>query len=111
MKIHMSTKMRLNLIILVLLALLVPKYLATEPKIENRVLKWIQGDNSSSFVGKGKMNGCFSDDDIWNIHKALRESYPQYVTKRFVFGHTYQKKDLPAFFLQNSDGKILTDLR
>lgn len=57
---------------------------------------------SSEVVGKGSMDGFFSDKDFWSIFKLLRKKFPKFVGQSFTFGHSFKKRPIKGFFIGNN---------
>ena len=68
--------------------------------LEKRVMDYIIGDiNTPSYIGKGKIDGCFTDDEFWRIYDKLHREYPQYVGKKISVGESWEKRQIHGFYL------------
>ena len=57
-------------------------------------------------MSKGSMSGYYKMEFFWRLKEYLTQKYPQFISKTFVAGQTYQKKDIKIFILGKNMGKI-----
>lgn len=100
----------IHIAILLLITLYLPITVITHSQSDFRVTKLVlealkNPKSDFNFVDKGKMNGCITDDEFWDVYLHLREAFPFYVGKVERIGQSYEGRHMHGFFFGNEEDK------
>lgn len=61
-------------------------------------------EENYNYIGHGKLDGCLSDDEFWDIYLTLKYKYPTYIGDLESIGTSFEGRHMHGFYFSNEEG-------
>jgi len=78
-------------------------------KIFNLIDEYMSRGSNAEYLGSGSLNGCFTDNEFWEIYLRLRSKNPDLIGQLQRIGQSFEKRHIHGFFFGTNHSNIIVN--